>query len=32
MDRVPASALTLKDEPEAQAGTLQLYLDVASFD
>jgi hypothetical protein len=27
-----ASALTLKDEPETQVATLQLYLDVASFD
>jgi hypothetical protein len=32
VDGDPATALTLKDEPETQVGTLQLYLDVASFD
>ena len=32
VDSDPASALTLKDEPETQVDTLQLYLDVASFD
>jgi len=32
VDGDPASALSLKDEPETQVGTLQLYLDVASFD
>jgi murein DD-endopeptidase MepM/ murein hydrolase activator NlpD len=32
VDGDPASALTLKDEPETQVDTLQLYLDVASFD